>query len=447
MRRLLIGLAALSCLLAAPRRAMSAGEYVDVPLNSIFDVSADGSLLLGRNDSNPDDTFLWSEAKGSQRVPGRFYAASDDGQFVVGGRTLRRILLPASENSPGFYLDADLGDLPGGAAFTSASSISDNAAVVVGGSNVDDFGIDSYLGREAFRWTQASGIHSLGDLAGEGQWSHAIDVSADGQVIVGIANIRRVAEPSGNLVRFQPFRWTEETGMVGLGYLDHPGEYGGASAVSADGNVIVGQSNGRAYRWTSDTGMVDITPPETASPSGANYGAAYAASADGRIVLLNAGAASSEYLWDPIFGPRRIDHFVQSQGLVMQTSIPGAQFISQDGRLIYGTQTNLASWAWGIRLDDYWPAELLMGDINVDSTVDLSDFGILKANFGVGVFRYQGDLNGDHRVDLSDFGLLKDNFGTRLPATQPAPEPPAWTLAAIGVGLLTLRLRRWAKLG
>jgi hypothetical protein len=75
------------------------------------------------------------------------------------------------------------------------------------------------------------------------------------------------------------------------------------------------------------------------------------------------------------------------------------------------------------------------GDANDDGRVDLTDFGILKANFGAGSLVTQGDFDGSLSVDLTDFGILKANFGRdALPAT-PVPEPSAATLAALAAGL------------
>ncbi|MFO0897485.1 MAG: Ig-like domain-containing protein [Pirellulales bacterium] len=55
----------------------------------------------------------------------------------------------------------------------------------------------------------------------------------------------------------------------------------------------------------------------------------------------------------------------------------------------------------------------LVGDANGDGRVDLTDFGLLKANFGSGTTRAKGDFNGDQKVDLTDFGILKQNFGVQ----------------------------------
>jgi hypothetical protein len=46
------------------------------------------------------------------------------------------------------------------------------------------------------------------------------------------------------------------------------------------------------------------------------------------------------------------------------------------------------------------------GDANLDGTVDLQDFGVLKANFGGPSGWTGGDFNADGTIDLQDFGLL-----------------------------------------
>jgi ELWxxDGT repeat protein len=64
---------------------------------------------------------------------------------------------------------------------------------------------------------------------------------------------------------------------------------------------------------------------------------------------------------------------------------------------------------------------VLPGDINRDGKVDLTDFGVQKANFGSGSARGQGDANRDGKVDLTDFGILKSRFG----AVSSVPAEPA----------------------
>jgi hypothetical protein len=81
----------------------------------------------------------------------------------------------------------------------------------------------------------------------------------------------------------------------------------------------------------------------------------------------------------------------------------------------------------------------LPGDINLDGRVDLTDFGLLKLNFGIEPrpavvpgWR-QGDFNGDLTVDLTDFGILKEHFGERANVPRPSEDALAaavdWALA------------------
>ncbi len=86
----------------------------------------------------------------------------------------------------------------------------------------------------------------------------------------------------------------------------------------------------------------------------------------------------------------------------------------------------------------------LVGDIDLDGTVGLSDFTLLKDAFGTSEgdpnFLAGADIDMDGSVGLSDFTLLKDNFG----ASAAVPEPSTWALAALGLLALAggRRLRR-----
>ncbi len=58
-------------------------------------------------------------------------------------------------------------------------------------------------------------FEGLGDLPGGIQGSFASDVSADGTVVVGIANVAFIP----GLTDLEAFRWTRSAGMIGLGDL------------------------------------------------------------------------------------------------------------------------------------------------------------------------------------------------------------------------------------
>ena len=93
----------------------------------------------------------------------------------------------------------------------------------------------------------------LGNLRGGGKFCEANAVSADGTIIVGQSDSTR---------GLQAYRWTAAGGMVGLGQL--PGSTNSAAiAVSNDGSVIVGTSKSpsddeTAFVWDKTHGMRDL---------------------------------------------------------------------------------------------------------------------------------------------------------------------------------------------
>jgi probable HAF family extracellular repeat protein len=147
-----------------------------------------------------------------------------------------------------------LGFLPGGIVNSRANGVSTDGSVVVG-SSTNANGIS-----EAFRWTQATGMVGLGILPGANfdNFTTATGVSADGSVVVGAG-----AFLSSSSSGFRVFRWTEGTGMTILENLLGGGSLrSAANGVSADGSIVVGNANGanglEAFRWTQATGMVGL---------------------------------------------------------------------------------------------------------------------------------------------------------------------------------------------
>jgi hypothetical protein len=56
------------------------------------------------------------------------------------------------------------------------------------------------------------------------------------------------------------------------------------------------------------------------------------------------------------------------------------------------------------------------GDVNHDGKTDLTDFSIIKANFGkMNAVVTDGDVTGDMLVGLDDFSVLKKWFGAMSP--------------------------------
>jgi probable HAF family extracellular repeat protein len=97
----------------------------------------------------------------------------------------------------------------------------------------------------------------LGFLPG-GTSSGASAVSADGSVVVGSSNFS-----AGGLAGSRAYRWTQATGMVALDAL--PGSQSiGVDDVSGDGTIVVGsythpaRNNRRPAIWTNDGKMRDL---------------------------------------------------------------------------------------------------------------------------------------------------------------------------------------------
>lgn len=86
----------------------------------------------------------------------------------------------------------------------------------------------------------------------------------------------------------------------------------------------------------------------------------------------------------------------------------------------------------------------LLGDTNLDSIVNITDFAALAANFNTGGRWNRGDFNYDSQINIADFALLASNFNKSLPIDVPrggsVPEP---TVAVLGLAVIaTLRRRR-----
>jgi probable HAF family extracellular repeat protein len=236
-----------------------------------------------------------------------------------------------------------LGDLPGGAFSSGAGGISDDGQIIVG-SSITSHGTDVV---EAVIWVSDSGPMSLGTLP-ENSGSFATAASGEGEFVVGGV--------AGGLPGKQAFRWSAMTGMVGLGRLPG-GTFSEARDVSADGSIVVGVSefpatpftqSTQAMLWSEETGMIGLGD----LPGGTFLSMANAVSADGQLVV---GQSSIErldfpcfcdvydaFLWDAVHGMRSLKGILSQDFGIDLTGweLSAATAISPDGTAIVGRGIN-----------------------------------------------------------------------------------------------------------
>jgi len=244
-----------------------------------YGVSADGSVIVGRAypDTGTYEAFRWTRdggIVGLGRLAGGTWSialdVSADGSVVVGQSTTAGI-------SQGTIWTAS-GGLSGVSDSSAIVGVSDGGTVVAG-NRYGDYS-------EPFIWSEETGRTDLGHVRGTfNLYDTANGISADGLVVVGRAHV------GGNAHR--PFRWTQATGMVSLG--DPPGGPADSRAygVSADGSVIVGEYEGplgnTALVWDATHGLRDLaqvlTDDYQLDLTGWHLRAAWDISNDGTVIV------------------------------------------------------------------------------------------------------------------------------------------------------------------
>jgi probable HAF family extracellular repeat protein len=268
-----------------------------------------------------------------------------------------------------------LGDLPPeGFDFPSrAAGVSADGSVVVGAGNYCPGGGPAPVTGEAVRWTQSKAIVGLGDVPGGNGVSRAFGVSADGSVVVGKGNAGASFQIEDLGVAY---RWTSGEGMVPLGFLSGGSDLSAATAVSAEGSVVVGYSNSasgsEAFRWTAAAGMVGLgylNPVPRWNQSHAN-----AVSADGSVVV--GSSAGTAFLWTAAGGMRSVEAVLAGDFGVDLTgwTLEEATGVSADGNTLVG---------WG--QNPSGDTEAWRGHIQAVEQLSLSDpaggLGSLKQSF------------------------------------------------------------------
>jgi probable HAF family extracellular repeat protein len=307
--------------------------YENLGMSYAWGLSGDGKVSAGQlatDTGSIEAAYFKSNGKGQTLgfLPGDAasigWAVSQDGLTVVGesdGGPQGFQAFRWTKKSGMQPLDTSTDEFDSSAAL----AVSANGSVIVG------YG-DGISGRQAFRWTMTEGLVGLGRLNGGSGFSTARGVSGDGVIIVGESGDFNVEDFSG----LQAFRWTQSTGMVGLGLLPSFGS-SAADAVSADGSTIVGhafsRTGGEAFRWTQETGMMGLGALST---SGFSYSQPFAVNSNGTVVVgVSTSARNSD-------GAEAVIWFGNS-GIVSLSSLFTERGLSIDGwQLIGATGVNAA---------------------------------------------------------------------------------------------------------
>ena len=347
-----------------------------------YDVSADGTVVVGTNELDPftqaliiEQGFTWSPSDGQTSlgfldgIPPSSAAlgVSADGWNVV-GRSLSSHFGQQAAVWNGRVDPTGLGYLnpdANGFSESQAMAASSDGSVIVGNNRF--YGeVPGPPQNRAVRWGRDGIVQDLGGLIPDGD-SFANDVSNDGRIVVGrTMSLGDISQP---LVRegfsHEAFVWTDSKGMTGLGHLpydpaDVPDAYleTNAAAISSNGKFVVGSSalipfNGqpdlfhRAFLWTEDRGLEDLGDLP-AFVCCLEYDAVDVTT-DGETVIGNATFVSSQptvsepFVWTRQEGMRTLSAYLRNEFGVRDLrgwNLGEVAAISDDGTTIVGTGIN-----------------------------------------------------------------------------------------------------------
>jgi probable HAF family extracellular repeat protein len=233
-----------------------------------YAISDDGTVVVGGSDVGDHSSFFahafrWTPAAGMVSmafaptqhqlgpIANAVTAMSADGSVIVGRLTSYGVhpnhvdewcRWDAAGQST--FLPNNTSPVPGRASVVSADG------TIVAGFVSEGFTTDAFHAGALF----GTQLVALGVLPGGQGRGEATAISRDDTTIVGWADAR----DSDNVVRYHLFRWRSATGMVDLGRAaDLPG-HARASAVNADGSVLVGTQGGRAIIHDDAHGVRDL---------------------------------------------------------------------------------------------------------------------------------------------------------------------------------------------
>ncbi len=295
-------------------------------------LSDDGQVVFGQSN---DLLFRWTDATGMQLLSSSYAQPTDvsaDGRVAIG----------LGEGGWRWTEDEGLNPLvvtkKNKTVPTGPYGISSDGSIVVGGKTSGRNG-------EAFRWSEQSGLVTLPMFPGHDTAS-AYDVSADGQIVVGLGWRNR---PSGS-PRI-PLYWIGNSVPSAIpSPTGFEWDVAQADSVSPDGTVVTGwnsitNDNTIGFRWNIGTAEPEIigwtlagTSPQMTVPRDV--------STAGEIIVgfEQFGTGREARIWDTVHGARDLqDVLANEYGLADALSgwvLNVATKVSPDGQNIAGYGTN-----------------------------------------------------------------------------------------------------------
>ncbi len=251
-----------------------------------------------------------------------------------------------------------------------------------------------------------SNLVSLGDLAGGIVESQAISIAGNGSTVVGWGTIAGDVHAAflwdpiltnGNMISLRDYLVNNQ----GLGAALTGWTLNEALAISDDGSVIVG--TGTNPQGRPEAFRVSIAGGSTVDPDFNNDG------------LVNCGDVNS---------------LVQN---IAGATNNAAYDLNGDGSVNILDLNRWRADAGAINLGA--GRVYLVGDANLDSVVDGSDFGIWNSHKFTSLPAWcSGDFNADGVIDGSDFGLWNSNkFTSADSASSLVPEPSFGVAGLVGL--------------
>lgn len=348
-------------------------DLTAVHFNEVAGVAStfQGPLVVGRGGAFSDsfDVLRWTRSTGAVVIPGlpsdgypfRPEDISASGKVIVGrGAGVFEPVRPTAyrwtSESGAQPLTHNIRD----AIFSVRTRVSGD------GSTVSGFGA-SY----AFRWTQETGTVFIGGKVDEpvtpdNPIFFANALSWDGSVIAGMNTLSPFELGEASL-------WTEQTGLVGLGFLFNNGaENSTATGITGDGRIVVGtgitDGYSEAFRWTEGGGMVGLGVVNGGARSFANGISADGGRIFGGTIFANNPFQSDPFVWEAHTGVRRLVDVLADRGA--GDELTGWQLrdimgFSADGRYVVGRGVGPGGG------QSFWLADLGVSPVPEPSTIGL----------------------------------------------------------------------------